>query len=164
VDTVVTNADATAETPAAEPKTMDVNEVMATIPHRYPFLLVDKVKEYVPGEYAVGIKSVSMNEEFFQGHFPARPIMPGVLIVEALAQTGGIALMTAEEDSQDKLFFFGGIDKCRFRKPVVPGDQLELKVTILSVRKRFGVAKLHGEAYVDGELVCDCDMTMALGV
>ena len=120
---------------------------------------VDKVKEYVPGEYAIGIKNVTINDNFFPGHFPDRPIMPGVLQVEAMAQVGGIVMLDADPDAKGS-FFFGGVDKCRFRKPVVPGDTLEMKVTLTSMRKRFGIAKMHGEAYVDGELVCDVDMML----
>ena len=118
-------------------KMLDQSAIMNILPHRYPFLLVDKIVELEPGERAVGLKSVSGNEPFFPGHFPGRPVMPGVLIVEALAQTGAVALLSAS-GLEGKIAYFAGSDKCRFRRPVVPGDQLRLEVTLTRMRGRIG--------------------------
>lgn len=129
----------------------DVEAVMKILPHRFPFLLLDRVIAFEPGKRAIGIKSVSINEPFFPGHFPNRPIMPGVLQVEALAQLGGIVMLQppfVEEDSSDIEFFFGGVDKVKWRKPVVPGDTLVMEMTLSSFKKSFGIAKMDGR-YVD---------------
>jgi 3-hydroxyacyl-[acyl-carrier-protein] dehydratase len=135
-------------------------EIYKLLPHRYPFALVDRIIEYVPGEKAVGIKNVTFNEPFFQGHFPGRPIMPGVLIVEAMAQVGGVVL-TQMADQPGGLFVFAGIDQCRFRRPVVPGDQLTMTLTLLSVRRRrFG--KMQAYAEVDGQLVAEGELMFSL--
>eukprot|EP00898_Chlorokybus_atmophyticus_P004651 jgi/Chlat1/5187/Chrsp33S08971 len=152
-------------TPAHSPAVVDINAIKDILPHRFPFLLVDRVVEYIPGVSVVGIKNVTINDNFFPGHFPERPIMPGVLIVEAMAQTGGILMLNPEVGGSRESFFFAGkFYACaQFRKPVVPGDQLRMKVTLGKVNKRFGIAKMRGEAFVDGELVCDADMLMALG-
>jgi 3-hydroxyacyl-[acyl-carrier-protein] dehydratase len=148
---------------SAEPevkKTFTLEEIHQLLPHRYPFALVDRIIDFVPGKLAVGIKNVSFNEPQFQGHFPGRPIMPGVLIVEAMAQVGGVVL-TQMADVQKGLFMFAGIDGVRFRRPVVPGDQLVMTVELLSVKgRRFG--KMRGRAEVDGQLACEGDLMFAL--
>ena len=137
-----------------------VEKIQGLLPHRYPFALVDRIIEYVPGERATGIKNVTVNEPHFQGHFPGRPIMPGVLIVEAMAQVGGIVL-TQMPDVVSGLFVFAGIDKVRFRRPVVPGDQLILTTVLLSVRrKRFG--KMQATAHVEGQLAAEGELMFSL--
>ncbi|MEH7387122.1 3-hydroxyacyl-ACP dehydratase FabZ [Bacillus sp. JJ1521] len=138
----------------------DINEIKEIIPHRYPFLLVDRILELEEGKRALGIKNVTANEEFFNGHFPGYPVMPGVLIVEALAQVGAVAMLKKEEN-QGRLAFFAGIDNCRFKKQVVPGDQLRLEVEITRLRGSIGKGK--GIATVDGELVCETEIMFALG-
>ncbi len=130
---------------------LDSVEIQKIIPHRYPFLLVDRVLELEAGVRAVGIKNVTVNEPFFQGHFPSNPIMPGVLIVEALAQVGAVALMSLEEN-KGKLAVFAGIDEVRFKKQVIPGDTLKMEVTIESFRR--GIGKGVATAYVDGKVAC----------
>ncbi|MFN6485154.1 MULTISPECIES: 3-hydroxyacyl-ACP dehydratase FabZ [unclassified Nostoc] len=140
--------------------TFTSEEIQKLLPHRYPFLLVDKIIDYVPGEKAVGVKNVTINEPHFQGHFPERPLMPGVLIVEAMAQVGGIVL-TQMSSVQDGLFVFAGIDKVRFRRQVVPGDQLIMTVELLWVKqRRFG--KMQGRAEVDGQLACEGELMFSL--
>ncbi|MEH7357852.1 3-hydroxyacyl-ACP dehydratase FabZ [Priestia megaterium] len=139
---------------------LDIEQIKEIIPHRYPFLLVDRILEVEEGKKAVGLKNVSANEEFFNGHFPDYPVMPGVLIVEALAQVGAVAMLKKEEN-QGRLAFFAGIDNCRFKKQVRPGDQLRLEVEILRARGSIGKGK--GIATVDGELVCETDIMFALG-
>lgn len=130
---------------------IDVNRIMELIPHRYPFLLIDRVKDIKLGESAVGIKNVTINEQIFQGHFPGHPIFPGVLIVEAMAQTAAsLVVTTLGPESENKLVYFMTIDEARFRKPVVPGDQLHIHVTV--ERNRGAVWKFKGEAKVDGKL------------
>jgi beta-hydroxyacyl-ACP dehydratase FabZ len=132
-----------------------IGEIMDLLPHRYPFLLVDRIIEWDPGKTIVGLKNVSINEPFFTGHFPGHPIMPGVLIVEALAQTGGIgALKTL--GGEKKLAYFAAIDNCRFRRPVLPGDQLILNVTFTA--HKGPVWKMHGEARVGDALVAEADL------
>ncbi len=139
----------------------DIISIMDALPHRYPFLLVDKITEYTPGESIVALKNVTMNESFFQGHFPGSPIMPGVLIIEALAQAGGVlAIKTEEEKARGKLVYFTGIDKTRFRKPVLPGDQLILKIQVL--KKRRAIWVLKGEAFVDGALAVQTEIMAAI--
>ncbi|XP_014755463.1 uncharacterized protein LOC100835546 [Brachypodium distachyon] len=140
---------------AAFPTVMDINQIREILPHRFPFLFVDRVIEYKAGESAVAIKNVTINDSFFPGHFPERPIMPGVLMVEALAQVGGIVMLQPEVCGAQDKFFFAGIDKVRFRKPVIAGDTLVMRMTLTKYQKRFGLAKMDGKAYVDGELVCE---------
>lgn len=137
-----------------------IEQIHQLLPHRYPFSLVDRIIDYVPGKLAVGLKNVTFNEPHFQGHFPGRPIMPGVLIVEAMAQVGGVVL-TQLPDVPQGLFMFAGIDKVRFRRPVVPGDQLVMTVELLSVkRRRFG--KMQGRAKVDGFLVAEGELMFSI--
>ena len=133
-------------------------EIRELIPHRYPFLLVDRIEELEPGERAVGLKNVTQNEPFFQGHFPDYPVMPGVLIVEAMAQVGAVAVMVNEE-YRDKLALFAGIDGVRFRRQVVPGDVLRMEVEIERLKGRIGRGK--GTATVDGEKACEADLMFA---
>ena len=135
-------------------------EILGLLPHRYPFALVDKVIEHVPGEKAIALKNVTINEPQFQGHFPERPLMPGVLIVESMAQVGGI-IVKHMPDLPKGLFVFAGINNVKFRKPVVPGDQLVITCELLSIkRQRFG--KVKGEAHVDGQLVCSGELMFSL--
>ena len=135
-------------------------QILNLLPHRYPFALVDRVIEYIPGQRAVAIKNVTLNEPQFQGHFPGRPLMPGVLIVEAMAQVGGL-IVTQMPDLPKGLFVFAGIDGVRFRKPVVPGDQLRISCQLLSLkRQRFG--KVSAQATVDGLLVCSGKLMFSL--
>lgn len=137
---------------ANKENSLDVTDIMRLIPHRYPFLLVDKVIDVVKGESAVGIKNVTINEGLFQGHFPGHPIFPGVLIVEAMAQTAGaLVVHTLGPEAEDKLVYFMTIDEARFRKPVKPGDQLKIHIEV--IRSRGAVWKFNGKAYVDETLV-----------
>lgn len=138
---------------------MDIQDIKEVIPHRYPFLLVDKVLEKEEGERVVGLKNVTANEPFFQGHFPDYPVMPGVLIVEALAQVGAIAVLDMEQN-KGKIGFLAGLDKCRFKRQVKPGDQLRLEVEILRMKGPIGKGK--GVATVDGELVCEAEIMFAI--
>ncbi len=133
---------------------LDIVAIKKIIPHRYPLLLVDRIIELVPGERIVGIKSVTSNEPFFEGHFPDYPVMPGVLIIEALAQTGAVLML--QEGKEGQIPFFAGIDKARFRRQVVPGDQLRLELTVL--RARAGTCKMDAKAYVDGELAAEAEI------
>jgi 3-hydroxyacyl-[acyl-carrier-protein] dehydratase len=135
---------------------LDSNGIQEILPHRYPFLLVDKIIEIVPRERIVGIKQVTFNEYFFQGHFPQAPVMPGVLIIEALAQVGAILALREFEDRSNKIPFFSGIDKAKFRRPVVPGDTLVLEVVALRIGSR--VQKMRGEARVDGKLSAEAEI------
>lgn len=144
-----------------DPDRIDVNRVMQLIPHRYPFLLVDKVVEIVRRKRLVAIKNVTINEPFFEGHFPGYPIMPGVLIVEAMAQAGGLLVMDQFEDPSSKIVLFLSIDGAKFRRQVVPGDQLRFELEMIQLKKT--ICKMRGEAYVDGVLACEADM-MALVV
>ncbi|WP_028085480.1 3-hydroxyacyl-ACP dehydratase FabZ [Dolichospermum circinale] len=140
--------------------TFSIEEIQELLPHRYPFLLIDRIIDYVPGKKAVGIKNVSFNEPQFQGHFPGRSLMPGVLIIEAMAQVGGV-VMTQMPDSQGGLFVFAGIDKVRFRRQVVPGDQLIMTVELLWVKqRRFG--KMQGKAEVNGQLAAEGELMFSL--
>ena len=132
---------------------MDIQKIMEFLPHRYPFLLVDRVIEMEGNKRLVGIKNVTINEPFFTGHFPVKPVMPGVLIIEAMAQAGGVLLLNTFEDAEDKLVYFMGIDGVRFRKPVVPGDQIRLEAELARLKGR--TCKLLARAYVDGQLVAE---------
>jgi 3-hydroxyacyl-[acyl-carrier-protein] dehydratase len=135
----------------------NIGDILEVLPHRYPFLLVDRIIESDGPQHMVGIKNVTINEPFFQGHFTDHPVMPGVLVVEALAQVGVILLFSYEENRQSKLVYFSGIDRCRFRNPVVPGDQLRLQVTVLKKRERY--FKMRGEALVEGKLVAEAELS-----
>ncbi len=138
---------------------VEARRLLALLPHRYPFLLVDKILELELGQRVVGQKNVTINEHFFIGHFPERPIMPGVLIIETLAQVSGLLLLTLGEN-QDKLAFLASIEKARFRKPVVPGDVLIAEVSL--IRARGTIAWVKAEARVDGALVCEAELSLAL--
>jgi 3-hydroxyacyl-[acyl-carrier-protein] dehydratase len=140
--------------------TFSVEEIRELLPHRYPFALVDRIIDYVPGQKAVGLKNVTINEPFFPGHIPNRPLMPGVLIVESMAQVGGV-ILTQLPGMKGKFFAFAGIDKTRFRRPVVPGDQLIMTVELLSF-KMSKIAKMQGEARVDGQLVAQGEMMFSI--
>ncbi|MDP2172988.1 MAG: bifunctional UDP-3-O-[3-hydroxymyristoyl] N-acetylglucosamine deacetylase/3-hydroxyacyl-ACP dehydratase [Candidatus Cloacimonadaceae bacterium] len=133
----------------------DINAIMRIIPHRYPFLLVDKIIDFVPGESITGIKNVTINEPFFEGHFPGHPIMPGVLIVEGMAQAGGIMLLNQLENPQDYVAYFASIDNVKFRKPVLPGDTLRYELKVISLKR--SLSKMHGDAYVGNEKVAEGD-------
>lgn len=136
---------------------IDIRTIMKHLPHRYPFLLVDRILEMVPDQKITGLKNVTINEPFFQGHFPGAPIMPGVLIVEAMAQVGGVlAMVSAPEKDEGTLMYFMGLDQVKFRKPVIPGDQLILDVQV--VKKRGKVLKLSGTARVEGQVVTEAQL------
>jgi beta-hydroxyacyl-ACP dehydratase FabZ len=139
---------------------LDVRGIMSSIPHRYPFLLVDRVLEMEPGRRIVAIKNVTINEPFFPGHFPGAPVMPGVLIIEALAQAGAVLLLHDMPDREKRLVFFTGIDEARFRRTVVPGDQLRLTMEVLKLRSR--TCKMRGRAEVDGQLAAEAEILSAM--
>jgi 3-hydroxyacyl-[acyl-carrier-protein] dehydratase len=139
---------------------LEIADIMAILPHRYPFLLIDRIIEIERKKRIVALKSVTINEPFFQGHFPGYPIMPGALVVEAIAQAGGVLLMPEVPDPHTKLMVFTGIERARFRKPVVPGDQLRIEVSVLNWKPR--VAKMEGRAMVDGKLACEATVMCAL--
>jgi beta-hydroxyacyl-ACP dehydratase FabZ len=135
----------------------DIQKVMELLPHRYPFLLVDRILELEPSKRVVGLKNVTINEPFFQGHFPSQPVMPGVLIIEAMGQAGGVLAAAAlPEEEQGQLIIFMGMDKVRFRKPVVPGDQLIFELKVLKQRRR--ILKMYGVAKVDGQVVAEAEL------
>jgi 3-hydroxyacyl-[acyl-carrier-protein] dehydratase len=139
---------------------MDIGDILKILPHRYPFLLIDRVVELVRMTSIVALKNVTITEPFFQGHFPEKPIMPGVLIVEAIAQAGGLLLLTEVPNRDEMLMVFTGIEKARFRRPVVPGDQLRIEVVVRAWR--MTAARLEGKAYVDGKVVCEATVTCRL--
>lgn len=139
---------------------MDIKEIMNILPHRHPFLLIDRVVEMEEGKKCVALKNVTMNEPFFQGHFPQEPVMPGVLIIEALAQTGAVAMLSMDE-FKGKIAFFGGIDKAKFRGKVVPGDTLRLEVEMIKIKRNAGIGK--GVAYVGDKKVAEGELTFMIG-
>lgn len=142
-----------------EINSLDIQEIMRYLPHRYPFLLLDRVIDYKAGEYLKAIKNVTINEPFFQGHFPQKPVMPGVMILESMAQATGILGFKTEgvpPDDRSSLYYFVGIDNARFKKIVTPGDCLEM--TVEFVRSRRGIFSFHGKAYVDGHIACSADL------
>ena len=142
--------------------TYDIQGIMELLAHRYPFLLIDRVNEVVPGDKITALKNVTINEPFFQGHFPGRPIMPGVLIIEAMAQAGGIlAYLTGSAEQRSRLIYFMGMDKVRFRKPVVPGDQILFNAKIIKFRSK--AAKMSGIATVDNQMVAEAELMASFG-
>lgn len=154
-----------AQTPPVAPSlegktTLDITEIQAILPHRYPFLLIDRVTEIVRKQRIVALKNVTANEPYFQGHFPGHPIMPGVLMVEAIAQAGGALLLTEVPDRHDKLMVFTGIERARFRRPVVPGDQLRIEVEVTAWRTT--AVRMQGMAYVGDKLACEALVTCRL--
>lgn len=140
---------------------MNIEEIMNIIPHRYPFLLIDRIEEVTPGERAVGTKCVSINEPFFQGHFPGKPVMPGVLIIEALAQVGAVAILSLDE-FKGKVAYFAGIDKAKFRRKVMPGDVIRLEVEIIKRRGPMGIGKAI--AYVGDKKACEAELSFVIGL
>ena len=142
------------------PNVIDIQGIMDLLPHRYPILLVDRILDYERGQWIRGIKNISMGDQVFQGHFPKRPVFPGVLIVEAMAQTGGCLMMMDIEDWAKKVIFFMGIDAVKFRKPVVPGDQLVMEAKVIQLRGK--IAKLRGEAFVNGVKVAEAEFMSML--
>ena len=140
--------------------TFDIQEILGLLPHRYPFLLIDRVVEFKRGKRLVAIKNVTMNEPFFQGHFPDYPIMPGVLVIEAMAQAGAIIMMNEIPDREKKLAVFTGIERAKFRRPVVPGDQLRIEVEVLAFKSRLG--RMEASAFVEGKLACQATLTCSI--
>ena len=138
----------------------DINEILQVVPHRYPFLLVDRIVEIEPGKRIVGIKNVTINEQFFVGHFPGAPVMPAVLILESMAQVSGILMYRVLADREKKLIYFTGIESAKFRRPVLPGDQLRIEMELRHRRNNFG--KMHGKALVDGKLVAEAVVQFAI--
>jgi beta-hydroxyacyl-ACP dehydratase FabZ len=148
-------------TPVAESKTLlGIHEIMRFLPHRYPFLLVDRIVELEPEKRVVGLKNVTINEPFFPGHFPGAPVMPGVLIVEAMAQVAAVMVYRDMPDKEKRLIYFTGIESAKFRRPVLPGDQLRIEVELISRRSSFG--KGQGKAFVDGKLAAEAVITFAI--
>ena len=147
-------------TDARTPHAIDLQGIMDLLPHRYPMLLVDRILDFEPKEWIRGLKNISFNEEVFQGHFPKRPIFPGVLIVEAMAQTGGCLMMQDFEDRDKKVIYFMGIEGVKFRKPVLPGDQLVMEIKVISLKGR--VCKMRGEAFVEGVKVAEAEFMSML--
>jgi 3-hydroxyacyl-[acyl-carrier-protein] dehydratase len=159
IDSTAPVTDASASKPA-----LDIHDILKILPHRYPLLLIDRVLELKRKERIVAIKNVTINEPFFNGHFPGLPIMPGVLIVEAIAQAGGALLLTEVEDRSDKVIMFTGIERAKFRRPVSPGDQLRIEVELTGWRTvpRMIAAKMHGVAYVEGKKVAEATVSCQL--
>jgi beta-hydroxyacyl-ACP dehydratase FabZ len=146
-----------------KPNTFNIAGIKDLLPHRYPILLVDRVLDFEPGQWIRGLKNVSVNEEVFLGHFPKQPVFPGVLIVEAMAQTGGCLVLQGLPDRHRKVMYFMSIDKVKFRKPVVPGDQLIMELKVLSLKSK--ICKLRGEAFVDGQKVAEAEfMSMTVDI
>ena len=159
------SAQSVAEVPITATKTsLDINDLLKILPHRYPFLLIDRVIDLTRKQRIVAIKNVTINEPFFQGHFPNMPIMPGVLIVEAIAQAGGALLLTEVEDRSDKLIMFTGIERAKFRRPVVPGDQLRIEVELKAWRavENMIAVRMEGIVYVDGQRVAEASVKCQL--
>ena len=137
--------------------TLSIQEILGFLPHRYPFLLIDRIVEFERTKRVVALKNVTINEPFFQGHFPGAPIMPGVLVIEAMAQAGAVLMLSEMPDREKKLAVFTGIDNAKFRRQVVPGDQLRIEVDVLSFRSRAG--RMAGKAYIDGKVACEATLT-----
>jgi 3-hydroxyacyl-[acyl-carrier-protein] dehydratase len=156
----MTNAEKVATTETVESTGLDIYEILKILPHRYPFLLIDRVTEIVRTKRIVAVKNVSVNEPYFVGHFPAGPIMPGVLVVEAMAQAGGVLLLTEFPDREHKLLLFTAIERAKFRRPVVPGDQLRIEVDVLVWRGNAG--RMQGKAYIDGKVACEAVISCRL--
>jgi 3-hydroxyacyl-[acyl-carrier-protein] dehydratase len=143
-------------------KALDIQEIMKLLPHRYPFIMIDRILELTPGEKVIALKNVTINEPFFQGHFPANPIMPGVLIIEAMGQAGAVlAAKSLEREPHDVLIYFMGMDKVKFRKPVTPGDQLIFEIKFL--KQRRNVFRMSGTAYVDENIVAQAELMATFG-
>jgi beta-hydroxyacyl-ACP dehydratase FabZ len=141
----------------SRPSIKKIQDIFKILPHRYPFLLVDKVIESDGCSRMVAVKNVTINEHFFEGHFPEHPVMPGVLVVESMAQVGVLLLFGSDENRESKLVYFTGIDNCRFRQPVIPGDQLRIEITVIKQRGRY--YKMKGEAFVEGTLVAEAELS-----
>jgi len=142
------------------PLSFDIKKILEFLPHRYPFLLVDRVTECTPGEYIKAYKNITINENFFQGHFPGNPVMPGVLMLEALAQAGGMMMIASLGSSEGKLFLFTGLEKVRFRSPVFPGDRLDMECKLL--KSKFNIHKMEAKAFVDGKVVAEAELSAAI--
>ncbi len=143
-------------------KTYNISDIMKFLPHRYPFIMIDRILEFEPGKKIVGLKNVTINEPFFQGHFPGSPIMPGVMILEAMGQAGGVLVIESlPEEQHGSLVYFMGMDKVKFRQPVIPGDQLIFTIDVLKARKK--VVKMSGIATVDGKRVAEGEMLASIG-